>query len=92
MSDFADAAYTSKVGRRSLKHRRAVVCRTAEDAAEGARGARSRRRVFSGSHDGPARRVVFLFPGQGAQYVNMGRELYQDEAVFRETVDRCAGR
>jgi acyl transferase domain-containing protein/acyl carrier protein len=34
--------------------------------------------------------LAFMFPGQGAQYVDMGRELYQTEAIFREQVDRCA--
>jgi acyl transferase domain-containing protein len=34
--------------------------------------------------------IVFLFPGQGAQYVDMGRDLYESEAVFRTEVDRCA--
>ncbi len=34
--------------------------------------------------------VVFLFPGQGAQYPGMGAELYRDDAVFREHFDACA--
>ena len=34
--------------------------------------------------------MVFLFPGQGTQYVNMGLELYRHEAVFREQVEHCA--
>ena len=31
-----------------------------------------------------------MFPGQGSQYINMGRELYQTEPIFREQVDRCS--
>jgi acyl transferase domain-containing protein len=30
-----------------------------------------------------------MFSGLGAQYVNMGRELYEKEPVFREEMDRC---
>lgn len=36
------------------------------------------------------RDVVFMFPGQGAQYVRMGQDLYEHSLVFRESVDRCA--
>ena len=41
---------------------------------------KSRRRIV---------RVVFMFTGQGAQYVDMARELYDTEASFREDVDHC---
>lgn len=85
--ELADAAYTLQVGRAAFTHRRAVVCRDHGDAL--------------GALDDPARRIeaeapverpslVFLFPGQGAQYPGMAREVYETEPRFREEVDRCA--
>ena len=86
--NLADAAYTLAVGRRAFRHRRIAVSRGVEEAAS-VLETRDPRFVFSGVEDGVNRPVVFLFPGQGSQHVNMGRELYENELVFREVVDQC---
>jgi amino acid adenylation domain-containing protein len=85
--DLADVAYTLATGRRDFAHRRVVVARDAADAAQ-ALASQDPARVLT-QRAGERRAVAFTFPGGGAQYPNMGRELYEREAVYREEVDRC---
>jgi amino acid adenylation domain-containing protein len=85
----ADVAFTLQKGRRAFGHRRALVCRDATEATALLRSMEARR-VFNRHHDERRPAVAFLFPGQGAQSVDMGRELYETEAVFRAEIDRCA--
>lgn len=35
------------------------------------------------------RKLVFVFPGQGSQWFGMGRRLLDEEAIFREVIERC---
>ncbi len=87
--DFADAAFTAQVGRRRLAHRRVVVARDAADATE-ALAARDPRRLLESSEERKDRPVAFLFPGVGDHYVDMARQLYEQEPTFRDELDRCA--
>jgi acyl transferase domain-containing protein len=86
--DLSDAAFTLQMGRRPFRHRSTLVCHNRDDAVR----ALERREVVRGLvYDGRPRSIAFLFPGQGSQWVNMGRELYEWEPGFRDDVDRCAG-
>ncbi len=87
--NLADVAYTLQVGRRAFDHRRIVISRDAADAAE-ALESRGPARVWSATRPPEQPAIVFMFPGQGTQYVDMGRELYDHEPVFRAEIDRCA--
>ena len=87
--NLADAAFTLQEGRQVFQHRRALVCRDVDDAT-GALGTRDPKRIITHHGDVDAPPVVFMFPGQGAQYVNMGADLYRSEAVFKKEIDRCA--
>ncbi|MFS8070544.1 MAG: type I polyketide synthase, partial [Byssovorax sp.] len=87
--NLADAAHTLSVGRRAYAYRRAILCEEAGDAALSL-STLDPARVFTGREAAPARPVVFMFPGQGAQRVNMASALYRDEGAFSEQIDRCA--
>jgi len=84
----ADVAYTLQIGRKVFGHRRAVVVDDAADAVRALR-AKDAKRVVTGKSDAAGAKVAFMFPGQGAQAVHMAREIYETEASFRATVDRC---
>jgi acyl transferase domain-containing protein/acyl carrier protein len=86
--NLANVAYTLQVGRRAFNHRRMLVCQNIQDAAI-ALETQEPRRVFSVCQEHREQPVVFMFSGQGAQYVNMGRELYNVEPTFRKCVDTC---
>lgn len=85
----ADAAYTLGLGRRDFAHRRIVVGKDAADVAN-ALLARDPARVLT-QQAKDRRAVTFLFPGGGAQYANMARELYETEPTFRTEIDHCLG-
>jgi len=85
----ADVAYTLQVGRKTFNHRQALVCRDVDDAIT-ALEMLDPRRVLTNVQQRRDRPVVFMFPGQGAQYVQMAQDLYDAEPIFREQLDRCA--
>jgi phthiocerol/phenolphthiocerol synthesis type-I polyketide synthase E len=83
--ELADVAYTLQVGRKPGRHRHMAVC-AARDEAIGLLSSASATSTLSVT-SAPA--LVFLFPGQSSQYVNMGRELYETIPRFRREMDRC---
>ncbi|MEE4119692.1 MAG: amino acid adenylation domain-containing protein [Paracoccaceae bacterium] len=79
-------AATLQAGRAAEPFRLAVAAATPEEAAERLRAARIPERPAPAEAPG----VVFLLPGQGAQYPGMGAGLYASEPAYREAIDRGA--
>ncbi|MFK7802578.1 MAG: amino acid adenylation domain-containing protein [Anaerolineae bacterium] len=86
-ADLADVAYTLTVGRAQHIHRRVVAAADVDEAIKNLRnkkcGAKAELRTAEPE-------IVFMFPGQGAQFVGMGRELYAGEPVYKDAIDHCA--
>ncbi|MBS1821267.1 MAG: amino acid adenylation domain-containing protein [Acidobacteria bacterium] len=84
----ADVAYTLQLGRKAFPYRRAVAADSIESAVAAlntpltSRADRRRESAQPG--------VSFIFPGQGSQHANMGRELYRTEQVYRDAFNTCA--
>ncbi|HEY4160406.1 MAG TPA: amino acid adenylation domain-containing protein [Polyangiaceae bacterium] len=84
----ADVAYTLQARRPHFAQRRSIVSSNTEDAVARLRAApdaASRRKLERRSAQ-----VAFIFPGQGTQYVGMGKAIYELEPVFKRAVDTCA--
>ena len=86
--NLADVAYTLQVGRRGFEYRRMLLCQKREDLMTSLQSS-DQRAAGNVGVELRHRSVAFMFSGQGAQYVNMGRDLYESESTFRNEVDLC---
>jgi acyl transferase domain-containing protein len=86
--NLADVAHTLQRGRCAFKYRSAIVCRnTGEAIAQLADSQVNNNKTIIEAATSPM--LVFMFPGQGSQYLGMCKELYGKEACFREEADKC---
>src|SRR6202000_14421 len=85
----SDIAHTLQVGRAEFAHRCFTVAENVPDVMAALNG-RHPRALPSAMISRESCRVAFLFPGQGTQVVNMGKNLYAHEPLFRELVDKCS--
>jgi acyl transferase domain-containing protein/surfactin synthase thioesterase subunit len=93
-TELGDICYTANTGRAHFNHRLAFIAANKQELAEKLHQYQSKEQVpgiTSGkiSSSSSPRKIAFLFTGQGSQYVNMGRQLYQTQAVFRAAIDQC---
>jgi acyl transferase domain-containing protein/NADPH:quinone reductase-like Zn-dependent oxidoreductase/NADP-dependent 3-hydroxy acid dehydrogenase YdfG/acyl carrier protein len=88
-----DLCYSASVHRSHLNHRLALLARTTTEARESllafTRGETRPGLSISRHADGRHQPVVFVFPGQGSQWLGMGRRLMAEEPVFRSALQQC---
>ncbi len=90
--DVADVGWSLVSSRTAFEHRAVVLGGDREELLSGlgslADGAESAAVVRGAA--GNLGGVVFMFPGQGSQWVGMGRQLYDTFPVFARSLDECA--
>ncbi len=79
-----EVEWTLQQGRQDFEWRDSIVASTVEEAIVRLRESTAGVRAAASSPP-----IVFMFPGGGAQYPNMGRRLYETERVYRDAFDRC---
>jgi acyl transferase domain-containing protein len=82
--NLSDICYTANTGRNHFDYRLAVSATSPSEMRQTLTAAQPKK--IAGKN---RPKVVFLFTGQGAQYVGMGRELFETQPTFRQTLERC---
>lgn len=91
--DFCDVCYTASVCRTHHDHRLTIVSSSLQDASvrlEAFLHGTVDASVYSGRKiAGRTGKIAWVFPGQGSQWVGMGRDLLAREPVFRKVLEQC---
>ena len=86
-----DICFSANIGRTHFVERLAIVAESNSDLqqklADFLQDNKSNG-VLRGYSETKA--LAFLFTGQGSQYVEMGRQLYETQPTFRKTIDQCS--
>lgn len=88
--NISDVSFTLQEGRHHFGFRRAFVGSKAEEVIAAIDRGGSSSIAFQSSYTDISPAVTFLFPGQGAQHIEMAKHLYEKEPVFRSHMRDCS--
>ena len=83
--NLSQLAHTSRTARMPMKYKAVFPFKSYTDLLASIEKVSPLKQITSETKE-----LVFMFPGQGNQFVNMGKELYQNISEFKECVDYCS--
>ncbi len=84
--NLADISYTLQTCKQQFNHRDYIVASSNKDLIEKL----SLKLESSGKKiDKDITDIIFMFPGQGSQHINMAKDFYHNEPVFKGAVEEC---
>ncbi|MBG1266945.1 type I polyketide synthase [Nostoc sp. WHI] len=90
--DLSDICFTAACGRSHFQHRLSIVASNKTQVIETLTAfVAESEKTNSLSQPQPNKtpKIAFLFTGQGCQYQDMGRQLYETSPSFRQTLEEC---
>ncbi|NEP72540.1 MAG: type I polyketide synthase [Okeania sp. SIO2G4] len=94
-NDLVDICYTANTSRADFNYRLSALASNRQELVEKLQEYKSGEMgpgLYSGevTDDSITPKIACLFTGQGSQYVNMGRQLYESAPLFREAINKCS--
>lgn len=81
-------SYTLLSGRRRFAYRKMFICESQDEAIEILKSDINSN-LDKYLDENKKKKIIFMFPGQGFQYIKMAHGLYTIEPVFKNYMDKC---
>jgi amino acid adenylation domain-containing protein len=85
-TSLSNLCYTLQTGRKHFTYRKSISFQTMDELQEQLSETKSGDNIIKSRENNCS--LVFMFPGQGSQYVNMGKNIYEGESLFRDEMDK----
>lgn len=85
----ADFCFTANTGRSYFEYNLALIAESQEHLCQQLAKIVTHKQSFNKLPSTGKHKIVFMFTGQGSQYMGMGRQLYESQPTFRKTLDYC---
>ncbi|HAN17208.1 MAG: hypothetical protein A2X13_05965 [Bacteroidetes bacterium GWC2_33_15] len=87
--DLERIAYTLNIGRKEFEYRKIMVADNTSHLTEILKNQPLQPADISFIHPNIVRTNIFVFSGQGSQYINIAKEIYKTQPIFKNSVDNC---